>query len=158
MKKMKNLLIFIQFFLLIFSERQIKYTTKDPELINKYQITHLEEGSKKMYPRFGDLVGFHFKAMHPTTYKLYFNTRFKNAPHKLVLGSSNSTICWDNVISKMSKKEKLYLICEPEEVYGGRGNGIIPANEKIGFEIELLTIKRAKINQNIINNSTKSDL
>ena len=46
-------------------------------------------------------------------------------------------------ILKMSVGEKAVLNCPPDYAYGelGAGNGIIPPNATLVFEVELLSIK-----------------
>ena len=47
--------------------------------------------------------------------------------------------CWDEVVSRMSKGEKISVVCPSRYAYGERGaGGIIPPNTDIAFEIEVL--------------------
>lgn len=144
--------------LLIFScitARDIKYTTKDPDFKDKYHVIIINEGNNKMYPRIGDTVRLHFKAKNPHNFKLYYTTE-KQEPYRFELGKGGSTKCWDIVITRMSKGEKIYVVCKPEELFDEKGNGVVPGGIEIGFEFELVGIKRKVDNTD--SNTKKSDL
>ncbi len=140
---------FIKIFLLTlliyfsFCERDISLTTKDPDFMSQYYVRHIKEGNKKMYPRMGDTVKINFKAFHPHTYKLLYTSE-RQPPYPVTLGGQNSMVCWDNIMIRMCKNEKIYAVCKAEHIWEGRGNDVIPGNTDIGWEIEIVSIKRKK--------------
>lgn len=51
--------------------------------------------------------------------------------------------CWTEGVQKMKVGGKATLVCPPEIAYGSRGQGPIPANSILVFDIELLDIPGA---------------
>jgi len=133
--------------ILLCKPRDIKYTTKDSDFILNYYVNHITEGNNKTYPKIGDTVSIKFLARDPKPpNKIWFQFG-KHPPLDVVLGArgpgpSNSNDCWDKIIPRISKGEKIYVVCKAEEVWGGRGNDHIPKDSDIGWELEIFKIKR----------------
>jgi len=128
-------------------KRDIKYTTKDNDFVLNYYVNHITEGNNKTYPKMGDTVTIKFLARDPKPpNKIWFQFG-KHPPLDVVLGSrgsgpSNSNDCWDNIIIRMSKGEKIYVVCKSYEIWEGRGNDHIPKDSDVGWELELFAIIR----------------
>jgi len=146
-------LLFILFYSNLFA-RDIKYTTKDPNFVKQHSVKHLIEGNNKTYPKTGDTVIFNFSAYNPHTFQLYLTQKYltgedDDGPTQVEVGSKDSQKCWDLAFIRMSKKEKIFIICKAKFQYNGEGiQGFIPPYEDIGWELELVSIKRKNKKQN----------
>ncbi|MCM0083155.1 FKBP-type peptidyl-prolyl cis-trans isomerase [Geomonas sp. Red32] len=50
--------------------------------------------------------------------------------------------CWTEGVQMMKAGGKAKLVCPPELAYGERGNGLIPPNSTLVFDIELLGVEK----------------
>ena len=134
----------------ITSIRDIKHTTKDPEFMSEYNVFHINEGNNKTYPKVGDTVKINFLAKDPNTFKLWYSS-VRQPPLPVEIGKEDgdnaSMLCWDNVLVRMSKREKVYVVCKSELVYDGKGNQFLPAGRDVGWELEIVSIKRHQKNK-----------
>ena len=161
---MYNILLFVfTIFILSFAvlavlARDIKYTTSDPDFVSEFNVVHINDGNKKTYPKLGDTVKINFSAKSPHTFKLWYSS-IRQPPLPVVVGGSSSMKCWDQILVRMSKGEKLYAVCKAELVYEGRGNDVIPPNSDVGWELEIVGIERKnKKTKAAIDNSKKEEL
>ena len=62
-----------------------------------------------------------------------------------VLGKGDVIDCWDKGVAQMHVGETAKLSCPSETAYGrrGAGNGLIPPNADLDFEVELYSFKKA---------------
>ncbi len=134
-------LILIAFTILLVcvkSEKLEKNTT-DPEFVELYQVKHLQQGDDTNYPKPGHLVSVHYVGTFPGTGKKFDSSIDRRTPFSFVVRRGQVIQCWDEVVSRMSKGEKIYVVCPARFAYGERGaGGVIPPNADIAFEIELL--------------------
>ena len=65
----------------------------------------------------------------------------RGKPFSFQLGQGRVIKGWDEALALMSKGEKRSLIIPPEIGYGPRGQGKIPPNSTLIFEVELIDIK-----------------
>ncbi len=92
-------------------------------------------------PQAGDIVQVHY------TGTLADGTKFDSSvdrgqPISFPLGQGRVIPGWDEGIAMMTKGSKAKLIIPPELAYGerGAGNGVIPPNATLHFEVELVDI------------------
>lgn len=73
-----------------------------------------------------------------------FDSSFdRNQPFEFVLGAGQVIRGWDEGISTMKVGGKRRLVIPPELAYGaeGAGNGVIPPNARLTFDVELVGVK-----------------
>jgi FK506-binding protein 1 len=113
--------------------------THDPEFETTFQVKHLRDGDNTNFPKSGDRVIVHYSGTFPDTGKKFDSSLDRREPFNFVLKVGQVIKCWDEVVSRMSKGEKIYVICPSRLAYGERGaGGIIPPNTDIAFEIDLI--------------------
>lgn len=92
----------------------------------------------------GDIVAINFTGnlANGTVFDSNIDPKFQHVrPHEFTLGVGQVIAGWDEGIIGMKKGEKKTLTVPPEKAYGARGQGPIPPNSTLTFEIELLSIK-----------------
>jgi FK506-binding protein 1 len=118
----------------------IKADKKDDEFNKLYQVQVLKEGDNTNYPDTGDKVTVHYTGTFPDTGKKFDSSLDRNTPFTFTLKRGQVIKCWDEVVSRMSKGEKIKVVCPSRLAYGSRGaGGAIPPDTDIAFEIELLS-------------------
>lgn len=70
-----------------------------------------------------------------------FDTSIGRGPFSFVLGTGNVIQGWDRGVVGMRVGGRRRLLVPPELAYGSRGNGPIPPNATLVFDIELLTVQ-----------------
>lgn len=65
----------------------------------------------------------------------------RNQPYSFVLGTGAVIAGWDEGIASMKAGGKRKLIIPPSLAYGSQGQGAIPPNARLTFEVELLEVK-----------------
>lgn len=148
MKKVFDLLIIFVILTILISNttcEKLEKLTSDPEFEKLYQVKHLQEGDNTNYPKPGHMVSVHYTGTFPDTGKKFDSSRDRNMPFNFIVRRGQVIQCWDEVVSRMSKGEKIYVICPARYAYGERGaGGIIPPNSDIAFEIEVLNTDVSK--------------
>lgn len=72
-----------------------------------------------------------------------FDSSLKRGPFTFTLGVGQVIKGWDEGVAQMSIGEKAIITCPPNYGYGNQdvGNGLIPPNSTLIFEVELLSFK-----------------
>ena len=100
--------------------------------------TSVVEG-KGASPTPADTVKVHYRGTFPDG-REFDSSYARNAPATFPLG--RVIPCWTEGVQKMKVGGKAQLVCPPSIAYGerGAGNGAIPPNATLRFEVELLEI------------------
>ena len=104
--------------------------------------TSVVEG-KGPSPTAADMVKVHYRGTF-TDGREFDSSYARNAPATFPLG--RVIPCWTEGVQKMKVGGKAQLVCPPAIAYGerGAGNGAIPPNATLRFEVELLEINPAR--------------
>jgi FKBP-type peptidyl-prolyl cis-trans isomerase FkpA len=100
--------------------------------------TAVVEG-KGASPTAADTVKVHYRGTFPDG-REFDSSYARNAPATFPLG--RVIPCWTEGVQRMKVGGKARLVCPPGIAYGerGTGNGTIPPNATLRFEVELLEI------------------
>ncbi len=119
-------------------------TTFDSDFETQFQVKHLKEGDKKTFPKAGEKVSVHYTGTFLDG-KKFDSSKDRNSPFSFTLKRGQVIQCWDEVVSRMSLGESIYVVCPSKFAYGERGaGGVIPPNADIAFEIETLAFGNIK--------------
>ncbi len=108
------------------------------------QVKTLKEGSgPEAQP--GDTVSVHYTGWLMDG-KQFDSSRERGQPIQFELGAGRVIPGWEQGVAGMRVGEKRELIIPPQLAYGSRavGNGLIPANSTLKFEVELMAIEKPK--------------
>lgn len=114
------------------SENDFVDITGDGGLLKKV----LSEGEGE-YPQDGDEVEAHYTGTLDDG-TIFDSSRDRNKTFKFVLGKGNVIKGWDKGFATMRKGEKAVLRCRSDYAYGKRGQGKIPPDATLNFDVELL--------------------
>ena len=104
-------------------------------------IVRQEVGDGETYPAVGDTLHMHYVGtLEDGT--VFDNSRERGRPFQFKIGQGKVIRGWDVGVMKMSLGEKAILFIGPDYGYGASGNGPIPPNANLKFEVELLKIER----------------
>lgn len=112
-----------------------KVTTTDSGL----QYIDIEEGTGES-PKNGQMVKVHYTGTLPNGLK-FDSSVDRNEPYEFPLGLGRVIRGWDEGILTMKVGGKRKLIVPSTLGYGARGNGPIPPNATMIFDVELLGVK-----------------
>lgn len=93
-------------------------------------------------PSRGQLVALNYKGMLLSG-KVFDGSDFQGGPLEFQVGQGKVIPGWEETLMDMQLGEKRLVVIPPELAYGDQsvGNGLIPANSFLVFEMELLRIR-----------------
>jgi len=130
----------IAFFVIrdISAKAKANQPTATPTLSAGLQIEDLIEGSGEA-AKPGDMVSVHYTGwLEDGT--VFDSSKERGQPFKFTLGSGQVIQGWDEGVVGMKVGGKRRLTIPPELGYGASGQGTIPPNATLIFEIEMLEI------------------
>ncbi len=132
---------------LLVNPESVAFMQKD-SAIQKGDTTIYQSGLKILWlvkkdsikPTKGDKVSVHYVGRLENG-KEFDNSRNRNAPITFPLGQGQVIQGWDEGISKLGIGDKAIFFIPANLAYGDRvvGNGLIPANSNLIFEVELVS-------------------
>lgn len=97
--------------------------------------------------RAGNAIAAHYEGrLNDENGTMFDSSRERGQPFAFILGSGQVIQGWDVGIQGMKVGGKRKLIIPPALAYGNRvmGNGLIPANSTLYFEVELLEVQEIR--------------
>lgn len=104
-----------------------------------FSVTQQIEGSGAQ-PTAADTVSVHYEGRLADG-SVFDSSIARGAPVSFPL--SQVIPCWTQGVAQMKVGGKATLVCPPEMAYGASGQGPIPPNATLTFEVELLGIETA---------------
>lgn len=106
------------------------------------RVETVTEGDKMNYPRNGDMVHVHYTCQLASTGKIVDSSEATGRPLSFQIGTGRVIPGWDQGLLRVSLGERARLYVASEFAYGskGAGGGVIPPNENLVFDIELIGI------------------
>ena len=103
------------------------------------EMQTLRNGDGKTFPKTGHMVTVNYSGSLPCG-KEFDSSYKKKKPFQFIIGQGNVIQGWDIGVGKMSKGEKSKIIIPPHLGYGaaGAGEGLIPPNSQLIFDVELI--------------------
>ncbi|CAD8195542.1 unnamed protein product [Paramecium octaurelia] len=103
-------------------------------------ITTVKRGDEITYPKKGNHLRIHFEAFRPNGEKIE-TTKDADRPFEFQIGVDDVIPGLQQILYKMTIGEKVKAEIPPQFAYQREGlTGIIPSNEKLIMEIELISI------------------
>jgi peptidylprolyl isomerase len=127
-------------------EVEVGENTNMQNAIDGVKIAVLKEGTGEVV-KAGDTVAMNYTGTfeNGTAFDSNIDPKFGHVePFVFTIGAGQVIKGWDLGIAGMKVGEKRTLVLKPEFAYGagGAGNGAIPPNSTLVFEVELLGIKK----------------
>jgi len=106
-------------------------------------IVTTRPGDGKTFPKGGQTVVAHYSGRLQSDGTEFDSSKKRNRPFEFVLGRGQVIRGWDEGFAQMSVGEKATLTISPDYAYGQQdvGNGLIPPNSTLIFEVELVGVK-----------------
>lgn len=125
-------------------EKTINFVTGDTQTTSSGLKVVFNSLNNNPKPANGDIVKVHYKGTLANG-KEFDNSFKRNNPITFPLGIGKVIPGWDEGIALLGKGDKATFVIPPDLAYGDRamGNGLIPANSTLTFEVELLDFTEA---------------
>ena len=106
------------------------------------QVQKLNEGTGPTVPK-GAMVAVHYTGKLQSNGKVFDSSLTRGQPIQFQVGVGQVIKAWDEGICQLQKGQKAILTCPPEMAYGSQnvGNGLIPPNSTLIFEVEVIDFK-----------------
>jgi FKBP-type peptidyl-prolyl cis-trans isomerase 2 len=111
----------------------------------RLNVTH--SGDERTFPTRGDWLKVHYDGSLSTTGKRFDSSRDRGEPLSFTVGKGEVIGGWDIGLMKMSLGERGVLHVPANLGYGARGagDGDIPPNSDLDFDVELLAINGREV-------------
>ena len=108
------------------------------------QIIEVKPQTEPLSAQAGDTVWVHYTGKLQTNGKVFDTSLTRGQPIDFVLGQGRVIKGWDEGIAGMKVGDKRQLIIPPNLAYGpaGAGDGVIPPNATLVFDVQLVGISR----------------
>jgi len=105
-------------------------------------IETTKAGDGKTFPKPGQPVVAHYSGFLLSG-KKFDSSRDRGKPFEFVIGKGQVIKGWDEGFAQMSVGQQAKLTITPDYAYGTQdvGNGLIPANSTLIFDVELIKVK-----------------
>jgi len=127
------------------SENQTEDNLNQNEKGEIAEENQMEQVSKSGLPaKAGDVLVMNYtgRLTNGTVFDSNVDQKFGHVePFEFTLGAGQVIKGWDEGLVGMKVGEKKTLTISPENAYGNRANGSIPANSTLIFDVELVEIK-----------------
>lgn len=97
----------------------------------------LEEGTGESPAPLDEVVAHYVGTLDDGT--VFDSSRARGQPFKFQIGKRQVIKGWDQGFATMKKGEKAILRCAPDYAYGSGGQGKIPPNSTLNFDVELIS-------------------
>merc|ERR1711874_803867 len=101
-------------------------------------------GDGATFPAAGDTVTVHYTATLQSDGKKFDSSHDRGAPFSTEIGVGKVIKGFDEGVLQMSQGEKAKLLVTADCAFGaaGAGEGIVPPNADVQFEVELIKVER----------------
>jgi peptidylprolyl isomerase len=108
----------------------------------RYIVTQTPDSAQAAKPQPGQTVSVHYRGAFLTG-DVFDASEAHGGPIEFPVGAGQVIPGWDEMILDMRVNEKRTIILPPEAAYGerGAGNGAIPPNSWLVFDVELVGVK-----------------
>jgi len=105
-------------------------------------IETIKPGDGKTFPKSGQTVVAHYTGTLQNG-KKFDSSRDRGSPFEFVIGKGQVIRGWDEGFAQMSIGQQAKLTITPDYAYGKQdvGNGLIPPNSTLIFDVELIKVK-----------------
>ena len=106
----------------------------------------IQEGSGN-FPLKGDEIRAHYTGTLESDGSKFDSSRDRGTEFKFKVGKGNVIKGWDIGFATMKVGEKAILKCKPDYAYGAMGQGTIPPNSTLIFDVEMFGFSKPKKEQ-----------
>jgi len=106
-------------------------------------IETIKPGDGKTFPKQGQTIVAHYTGTLATNGKKFDSSRDRGKPFEFKIGMGQVIRGWDEGFAQLSIGQQAKLTITPDYAYGtqGVGDGLIPPNSTLIFDVELLQVK-----------------